>query len=156
MKTNTLTINDHRIDVPLDMKVTLDRFGPGAYDSISYRGWEICTFETGKTVGKKYVGPFVISREGYGDMIEVETLALVRVYIDTHQEAASNYMTRDEILSAEVGVTGIVKIIDGVFFEMVVSGLADGRHGWTAWDSPARDGMRSSVDQEEAKRLALI
>jgi len=63
------------------------------------------------------------------------------------------YMGRDEILAAEVGVTGITRLIDGVLFELVVGDV--GAYGWTAWDDIERSGMRSSVSEEDAHNLGL-
>lgn len=78
-------INDHSVDVPDDMEVDLNNYGPGACDYIMYRKVAIATFETDEPAGAAYPGPFaVMYDDSYGSIDEVPTLDAARALIDDY------------------------------------------------------------------------
>lgn len=68
-----MLINDHLIDVPLDMIARTCACGPGAYDFIEFHGFEICTEDTSEQPGSLYPGVFYVSCKD-GNIAICETL----------------------------------------------------------------------------------
>ncbi|TDW20450.1 hypothetical protein EV128_12580 [Rhizobium azibense] len=75
------TINEHKVDVPDDMRVIHELGIPGGYDHIKYRGIEICTYEQNDDQ-EFYQGTFVAWIEG--DPVDVKDLAEARTLIDDY------------------------------------------------------------------------
>lgn len=76
-----MLINDHLIDVPLDMIARTGSYGPGAYDFIEFHGFEICTEDTDELPGTKYPGVFYVSDEN-GNITVCATLKEAREFIE--------------------------------------------------------------------------
>ena len=75
-------INDHLIEVPADMGVSIATHQyPGDYDCIVYRGFEISTFETDEPEGAPYLGAFVVAWDHKEEEI-FATLDQVRDAVD--------------------------------------------------------------------------
>ncbi len=68
------TINTHEIDVPDCFTVNLDPWGPGAYDSLTYNEFEICTYEDSKL--------FAVYFDGGDFCVDLETLEDVKLFCD--------------------------------------------------------------------------
>lgn len=81
---NTAIVNDYRIELPDDMSVISE----GMFDTIIYRGREICTYETDGEPGA-YAGPFAVS-DADGFDHSVSDLAAARVWIDRMLDGAGH------------------------------------------------------------------